>query len=43
MFKEIKQGILFTVVTMVLLGGVYHVALWGIGSGSVPRPRPRAA
>jgi len=32
MLKEIKQGILFTVVTMVLLGGVYHVVLWGIGS-----------
>jgi K+-transporting ATPase ATPase C chain len=32
MFKEIKQGIFFTVVTMVLLGGVYHVVLWGIGS-----------
>jgi K+-transporting ATPase ATPase C chain len=32
MFKEIKQGIMFTVVTMVLLGGAYHVVLWGIGS-----------
>ena len=32
MVKEIKQGILFTLVTMVLLGGVYHVVLWGIGS-----------
>jgi K+-transporting ATPase ATPase C chain len=32
MFKEIKQGILFTVVTMMLLGGVYHVVLWGVGS-----------
>ncbi|MET0211359.1 MAG: potassium-transporting ATPase subunit KdpC [Vicinamibacterales bacterium] len=32
MFKEIKQGILFTVVTMVLLGGAYHVVLRGIGS-----------
>jgi len=32
MLKEIKQGILFTVVTMVLLGGVYHVVLWGIGA-----------
>ena len=32
MFKEIKQGLLFTVVTMVLLGGVYHVVLWGIGA-----------
>jgi K+-transporting ATPase ATPase C chain len=32
MFKEIKQGVLFTLVTMVLLGGVYHAVLWGIGS-----------
>ena len=31
MFKEIKQGILFTAMTMVLLGGVYHVVFWGIG------------
>ena len=31
MGKEIRQGILFTVVTMVLLGGVYNVVLWGIG------------
>jgi K+-transporting ATPase ATPase C chain len=31
MFKEIKQGLLFTIVTMVLLGGAYHVVLWGIG------------
>jgi potassium-transporting ATPase KdpC subunit len=31
MFKEIKQGILFTVVTMVLFGGVYHVVVWGVG------------
>jgi len=32
MFKEIRQAILFTVVMMVLLGGVYHVVLWGIGA-----------
>jgi len=32
MVKEIKQGILFTVVTIVLLGGAYHVVLWGIGT-----------
>lgn len=32
MFKEIKHGILFTIVTMVLLGGAYHVVLRGIGS-----------
>jgi K+-transporting ATPase ATPase C chain len=31
MFKEIKQGIVFTVVTMALLGGVYHLVIWGIG------------
>jgi K+-transporting ATPase ATPase C chain len=31
MFKEIKQGLLFTIVTMVMLGGAYHVVLWGIG------------
>ena len=36
MVKEIKQGILFTVVTMVLLGGVYHVVLWGIGAAVFP-------
>jgi K+-transporting ATPase ATPase C chain len=32
MWKEIKQGILFTVVTMALVGGVYHVVLWGVGA-----------
>jgi K+-transporting ATPase ATPase C chain len=31
MIKEIRQGVLFTVVTMVLLGGVYHTFLWGVG------------
>jgi K+-transporting ATPase ATPase C chain len=31
MFKEIKQGILFTAVTMVLLGGAYHLVIWAIG------------
>jgi K+-transporting ATPase ATPase C chain len=37
MLKELKQGILFTVMTMVLLGGGYHVLLWGIGSVLFPR------
>jgi K+-transporting ATPase ATPase C chain len=32
MFKEIRQGIAFTIVTMALLGGAYHVALWAVGS-----------
>jgi len=31
MLTELKQGVLFTVVTMVLFGGVYHAALWGVG------------
>lgn len=31
MLKEIRQGILFTVVTMALLGGGYHLVLWGVG------------
>jgi K+-transporting ATPase ATPase C chain len=32
MLTEVRRGILFTVVTMVLLGGLYHVVLWGIGA-----------
>ena len=31
MFKEIRQAIAFTIVTMVLLGGAYHVAVWAVG------------
>jgi potassium-transporting ATPase KdpC subunit len=31
MLKEIKQGILFTIVTMVLFGGAYHLVFWTIG------------
>jgi K+-transporting ATPase ATPase C chain len=36
MFKEIRRGILFTIVTMVLLGGGYHVVLWAIGRAVFP-------
>jgi K+-transporting ATPase ATPase C chain len=36
MIKEIRQGILFTIVTMALLGGGYHVVLWGIGGVLFP-------
>jgi K+-transporting ATPase ATPase C chain len=36
MFKEIKRGIVFTIVTMVLLGGGYHVVLWAIGRAMFP-------
>jgi K+-transporting ATPase ATPase C chain len=31
MVQDIKRGVLFTLVTMVLLGGAYHGVLWGIG------------
>jgi K+-transporting ATPase ATPase C chain len=36
MLKELKQGILFTVVTLVLIGGVYNVLIWGIGTVAFP-------
>jgi K+-transporting ATPase ATPase C chain len=36
MLREIRQGILFSLVTMVLLGGAYHVVLWGIGRAAFP-------
>lgn len=36
MFNEIKRGVLFTVVTMMLIGGVYNVTLWGIGRTLFP-------
>jgi K+-transporting ATPase ATPase C chain len=31
MAKEIRQGVLFTIVTMVLFGGAYHALIWGVG------------
>jgi potassium-transporting ATPase KdpC subunit len=31
MLKEVRQAIAFTLVTMVILGGGYHVVLWAIG------------
>lgn len=31
MLKELKQGVRFTLVTMLLLGGGYHVVLWAVG------------
>jgi K+-transporting ATPase ATPase C chain len=31
MLTEIRRGVLFTAVTMVLLGGGYHVVLWAVG------------
>ena len=36
MLKELKQGVLFTVVTMLLLGVGYHLVLWGFGQVLFP-------
>jgi K+-transporting ATPase ATPase C chain len=36
MIKEAKHGLLFTLVTMLLLGGGYHVVLWGVGRAVFP-------
>lgn len=36
MVRELKRGILFTIVMMVLLGGAYHVVLWAIGRAVFP-------
>lgn len=34
MLKELRQAVLFTVITMPLLGGGYHLLLWGIGQAA---------
>lgn len=31
MLSDAKRGLLYTLVTMVLFGGVYHAFIWGIG------------
>jgi K+-transporting ATPase ATPase C chain len=31
MKNEIKRGLLYTIVTMMLFGGLYHLLMWGIG------------
>jgi K+-transporting ATPase ATPase C chain len=36
MLNEIKRGVLFTVVSMILLGFGYHLVLWGIGRALFP-------
>jgi K+-transporting ATPase ATPase C chain len=37
MLSDFKRGALFTLVTMVLFGGVYPFAIWGIGRVGFPR------
>ncbi len=41
MLKEIREGVRFTVVTMVLLGGGYHVAALGRRPAALPGPGRR--
>ncbi len=36
MLTEIKRGALFTLVAMVLFGGLYHAVLWSIGRVAFP-------
>jgi K+-transporting ATPase ATPase C chain len=36
MFNEIRHGILFTVVTMLLFGGAYHLTLWAVARIAFP-------
>jgi K+-transporting ATPase ATPase C chain len=36
MFTELRRGVSFTVTAMLLFGGAYHVALWGIGRVAFP-------
>jgi K+-transporting ATPase ATPase C chain len=36
MLTEIKRGVLYTIATMVLFAGVYHLLMWGIGRAVFP-------
>src|SRR4029453_2621776 len=36
MLKELRRGVLFTIVTMVLCGGAYNALLWGVGRTMFP-------
>ena len=36
MLKQLKQGVLFTLATMLLFGGGYHVVLWAVGNVAFP-------
>jgi K+-transporting ATPase ATPase C chain len=37
MLTDIKRGALFTIVTMVLFAGAYHLLMWGIGRVAFPK------
>jgi K+-transporting ATPase ATPase C chain len=36
MLKQLRQGLLFTLATMLLFGGGYHMLLWAIGQAAFP-------
>jgi K+-transporting ATPase ATPase C chain len=35
--SELRRGLLFTIVTIVLFGGIYHALVWGVGRVAFPR------
>lgn len=37
MRSDLQRGLLYTVVTMLLFGGAYHLLIWGIGRVAFPR------
>lgn len=37
MFKELKEGFLFTLVTLILFGALYPLLVWGLGNVMFPR------
>ncbi len=37
MHSDLKRGFLYTIVTMLLFGGGYHLLIWGIGRVAFPR------
>ena len=36
MLREVRRGVSFTIVTMLLFGGAYHLALWALGQAVFP-------
>jgi K+-transporting ATPase ATPase C chain len=37
MLTDVKRGVLYTIVTMVLFAGAYHLLMWGIGRVAFPK------
>jgi K+-transporting ATPase ATPase C chain len=37
MLTDVKRGVLYTIVTMTLFGGLYHLLIWGVGRAAFPQ------